>query len=220
MLGRQRPFSPGVPAEAGCLFTVAAGVHVFISGQSLQCFLVGWCTNKSYVIATSDLWLFIHASNPHPSTPHPHSPTFFFMIFFFMPFSTQLFFWPVLSFLTSCIICFVLALFFPGVGDMCQGDFTRNCKQALCRLNALGNAHTIVSPMEWSSLKGRGTYFTKTPHVCVTALPSGSLFLLVMFSSFVCSECFFLMMKCCLMSSDVSWHIRDKLRPMPKHGSM
>ena len=27
------------------------------------------------------------------------------------------------------------------------------------------------------------------------------------------------MMKCCLMSSDVSWHIRDKLWPMPKHGS-
>ena len=29
-----------------------------------------------------------------------------------------------------------------------------------------------------------------------------------------------LMMKWCLMSSDVSWHIRDKLRPMPKHGSI
>ena len=42
-----------VPAEAGCLFAVAAGVHVFISGDSLHCFLVG--VNKSYVIATSDL---------------------------------------------------------------------------------------------------------------------------------------------------------------------
>ena len=63
MLGWQRPFSPSVPAEAGCLFTVAAGVHVFIPGESLHCFLVGWCTNKSYVIATSDLWFFIHASN-------------------------------------------------------------------------------------------------------------------------------------------------------------
>ena len=29
-----------------------------------------------------------------------------------------------------------------------------------------------------------------------------------------------LMMKWCLMSSDVGWHIRDKLRPMPKHGSI
>ena len=29
-----------------------------------------------------------------------------------------------------------------------------------------------------------------------------------------------MMMKWCLMSSDVSWHIRDKLRPMPKHGSI
>ena len=46
------PFSPSVPAEAGCLFAVAAGVHVFISGESLHCFLVG--VNESYVIATSD----------------------------------------------------------------------------------------------------------------------------------------------------------------------
>ena len=29
--------------------------------------------------------------------------------------------------------------------------------------------------------------------------------------------CVHSLMKCCLMSSDVSWHIRDKLRPMPKH---
>ena len=28
------------------------------------------------------------------------------------------------------------------------------------------------------------------------------------------------MVKWCLTSSDVSWHIRDKLRPMPKHGSV
>ena len=35
VLGRQHPFSPSVPAEAGCLFTVAAGVHVFISVESL-----------------------------------------------------------------------------------------------------------------------------------------------------------------------------------------
>ena len=26
--------------------------------------------------------------------------------------------------------------------------------------------------------------------------------------------------QCCLMSSDVTWHIRNKLRPMPKHGSI
>ena len=46
--------------------------------QYRHCFLVGWCTNKSYVIATSDLWLFIHASNLLPSTPHPHSLTYWF----------------------------------------------------------------------------------------------------------------------------------------------
>ena len=44
----------GMGKQVVCL-TVAAGVHVFISGESLHCFLVGWCTNKSYVIATSDL---------------------------------------------------------------------------------------------------------------------------------------------------------------------
>ena len=53
---------------------------VFISGESLHCFLVGWCTNKSYVIATSDLWLFIHASNLPPPTPHPHSPTYIYLV--------------------------------------------------------------------------------------------------------------------------------------------
>ena len=31
---------------------------------------------------------------------------------------------------------------------------------------------------------------------------------------------FSLMMSWCLMSSDVIWHIRDKLWPMPKHGSI
>ena len=35
VLGLKHPFSPSVPAEAGCLFAVAAGVHVFISGESL-----------------------------------------------------------------------------------------------------------------------------------------------------------------------------------------
>ena len=50
--------------------------------QYRHCFLVGWCTNKSYVIATSDLWLFIHASNLLPSTPHPRSPTTVFQVSF------------------------------------------------------------------------------------------------------------------------------------------
>ena len=38
--------------------------------QHRHCFLVGWCTNKSYVMAASDLWLFIHASNLLPSLPY------------------------------------------------------------------------------------------------------------------------------------------------------
>ena len=34
------PFPPGI-AETGCLFAVAAGVHVFITGEILHCLLVG-----------------------------------------------------------------------------------------------------------------------------------------------------------------------------------
>ena len=37
---------------------------------------VMWGPNKSYVIATSDLCLFIHASNLLPLNSPPHSPTF------------------------------------------------------------------------------------------------------------------------------------------------
>ena len=49
------PFPPvSLQRQVVCL-TVAAGVHVFSSWESLHCFQVGWCTNKSYVIATSDL---------------------------------------------------------------------------------------------------------------------------------------------------------------------
>ena len=35
-----------------------------------------------------------------------------------------------------------------------------------------------------------------------------------------CDVWLMMMMKWCLMSSDVRWHIRDKLWPMPKHGSI
>ena len=49
------PFSPVSLQRQVVYLTVAAGVHVFSSWESLHCFLVGWCTNKSYVIATSDL---------------------------------------------------------------------------------------------------------------------------------------------------------------------
>ena len=58
------PFPPvSLQRQVGCLLLWP----VFISGEILHCFLVG--VNKSYVIATSDLWLFIHASNLLPSLP-------------------------------------------------------------------------------------------------------------------------------------------------------
>ena len=37
-------------------------------------------------------------------------------------------------------------------------------------------------------------------------------------STSILSSSFFF--QCCLMSSDVGWYIRDKLRPIPKHGSI
>ena len=52
--------------------------------SNTDCFLVGV---QIKVIATSDLWLFIHASKLLRSTPHPNSPTlvsdFIFIFFFF-----------------------------------------------------------------------------------------------------------------------------------------
>ena len=51
-----------------CLDTSASG-----SEESLHCVLDG--LNKSYVIAFSDFWLFIHASNLLSSPPIPRSPT-------------------------------------------------------------------------------------------------------------------------------------------------
>ena len=72
------PFPPvSLQRQVVCLI-VAAGVHVFITGESLHCFLVGWCANKSYVIATSDLWLFLHASNMlslNSPSPLPYTHT-------------------------------------------------------------------------------------------------------------------------------------------------
>ena len=69
-LGPPRPLSASVPAVAGRqLVIVRAAAYASDSGESLHCFLVG--VIKSYVIATSDLWLFIHASNLLPSLPTP-----------------------------------------------------------------------------------------------------------------------------------------------------
>ena len=57
------------------------------SGESLPCFLAG--VNKSYVIATTDLWLFIYASNllPPLSTPFPYisKRTDYFETYYYPP---------------------------------------------------------------------------------------------------------------------------------------
>ena len=42
----------------------------------------------------------------------------------------------------------------------------------------------------------------------------------VLYLSFLSCPTFFFFFRWCLMSSDVGWHIRDKLRPMREHGSI
>ena len=66
--GPPRPLFLSVPAVAGRQL-IRAAAYASVSGESLHCFLVG--ANKSCVIATSDLCLFIHASNLLPSLPNP-----------------------------------------------------------------------------------------------------------------------------------------------------
>ena len=61
-------FPPSVPAVAGRQLVHSAAC-ASDSGESLHCFLVG--VIKGYVIATSDLRLFIHASNVLPLLPTP-----------------------------------------------------------------------------------------------------------------------------------------------------
>ena len=71
-LGPPRPFSPSVPAVGRQLLIVRAAAYASDSGESLTD-TVFWSvgTNKSYVKATSDLCLFIHASNLLSSLPTP-----------------------------------------------------------------------------------------------------------------------------------------------------
>ena len=68
---------------------------------------------------------------------------------------------------------------------------------------------------------------SKEKRIC-TGFINQSLPQMIMVGYFVNSSCqvrqmmmmMMMMMSWCLMSSDVSWHIRDKLWPMPKHGSI
>ena len=69
------PFPP-VSLQKQFFFAVAAGVNVFISGESLHCFLVGWCANKK--LCYSNLWLVTLHSCFQPAflNSPPHSLTF------------------------------------------------------------------------------------------------------------------------------------------------
>ena len=58
-LGQQRPFWPCVPAEAGCLFAVVAGVHVCIQGRAFMLQQPLTCDSSSMLPTC------------FPSTPHP-----------------------------------------------------------------------------------------------------------------------------------------------------
>ena len=69
------PSFPQCPCRSRLSFSVSCylGTNVSDSWESLHCFLIPFPVgvNKSYTIATSDLWLFIHASNLLPSLPTP-----------------------------------------------------------------------------------------------------------------------------------------------------
>ena len=68
---------PQCPCRSRSPFSVSRylGTNASDSEESLHCFLVG--VNKSYVTATSDLWLFSHAFNLLPSLPTPLPYTMF-----------------------------------------------------------------------------------------------------------------------------------------------
>jgi len=79
--------------------------------------------------------------------------------------------------------------------------------------------------VSYTLLEGWGPLYHPAPRIVSTALPHNPLRGM---GSFVPSGPFYpqlqglmmMMMSWCLMSSDVIWHIRDKLWPMPKHGSI
>ena len=57
MLGRQRPFSPvSLQRQVVCL-TVAAGVHVFSSGESLSVVIFLWLVVLLFLIDVNDVCL-------------------------------------------------------------------------------------------------------------------------------------------------------------------
>ena len=63
------PFPPVSPQRQVVCSLLRPVLCVHLGGEPTL--FPGWCANKSYVIATSDLWLFIHAPNLLPSTHHP-----------------------------------------------------------------------------------------------------------------------------------------------------
>ena len=78
MLGPLCLLSPSVPAVAGRQSVIVrAAAYASDSGENLHCFLVA--ANKSYVTATSDLWLFIHASNLLPLLPPLPPPPYIYI---------------------------------------------------------------------------------------------------------------------------------------------
>ena len=81
-----------------------------------------------------------------------------------------------------------------------------------------------------SALRKVRVLINHTPSIAFRHLPpnsarfsyatEGALFISAQLSNDAVSALQMMMMSWCLMSSDVIWHIRDKLWPMPKHGSI
>ena len=129
--------------------------------------------------------------------------------------------------LWKCVWCILL---YCGVHDWPSPNLTITC--LLCRkiLNDLSSPVNKMDDDSNSSQSQDGDHEAAqnlTSSASSVHYQQGDQPLLCLFHMDFCDWFSFLMwgrgvvmMKWCLMSSDVSWHIRDKLWPMPKHGSI
>ena len=86
-----------------------------------------------------------------------------------------------------------------------------------CLFSCIYNHQTTISPTSLFSANFDRNRVKNHPKPWTCPLTSSFRFLFLF--DWV-GVLWLMMMNWCLMSSDVSWHIRDKLWPMPKHGSI
>ena len=105
--------------------------------------------------------------------------------------------------------------------DRFSGDIPARTRMTECEIYYSSCISVIL---HWSD-KGRLSQFSTYVSLVIITLPAGTKSPTPPANPRpqrwpLPSEGHSVMMKWCLVSSDVRWHIRDKLRPMPKHGSI